>query len=73
MDKYAVDEGTPHPQQKKASLAHSCPRCGAEVTAHGNILICPSCGSDPFEYPEEKVDGEHTGPKGSVGSPGTSG
>jgi hypothetical protein len=50
MDKFGVDEsGTD--LEKKA--AEGCPECGQKPTKHGNILMCPTHGSEPFE-PKEK-------------------
>ena len=48
MEKYGVDERANIPDAKTASTTN-CPRCGADVDAHGNIKKCPNCGTEPFE------------------------
>ena len=50
MDKYAVDETaglTSQEQEKRA--AEGCPRCGRVLEKHGSVVVCPECGSEPFE------------------------
>lgn len=48
MDKYAVDEtGDTGALEKAAS--DGCPNCGATVQKHGNVAVCPNCGTSPFE------------------------
>lgn len=49
MDKYGVSEEVDQENlEKKAS--QGCPKCGrSDVKKHGTVLICPSCGSEPFE------------------------
>lgn len=47
MDKYGVDESQNEDMDKKAS--EGCPKCGAAPQRHGNTLLCPNCGSEPFE------------------------
>lgn len=52
MSKFGVDETTNHNQEdleKKASAG--CPEdgCGKTPERHGNVLICPTHGSAPFE------------------------
>ena len=51
MDKYAVDETTAIPQERLEKLAaEGCPRCGRKPVKHGSsVLLCPECGSEPFE------------------------
>lgn len=46
MEKYGVDE-TGTEQEKKAQAG--CPTCGSKVEKHGNVLVCPRCGTAPFE------------------------
>ena len=46
MEKYGVDE-TGTEQEKKAQAG--CPNCGSKVEKHGNVLVCPNCGTSPFE------------------------
>lgn len=48
MDKYAVDETTDQEKLEKAA-AEGCPICGKKPERHGNTLICPTHGSEPFE------------------------
>jgi predicted RNA-binding Zn-ribbon protein involved in translation (DUF1610 family) len=49
MDKFGVDEGIPQENLEKQA-AQGCPNCGRkDVIKHGATLICPSCGSEPFE------------------------
>lgn len=53
MSKYGVDERlTTKAQEKLEKLASSgCPvdGCGKAPERHGNILLCPTHGSEPFE------------------------
>lgn len=51
MEKFAVDESgqVPESLEKVAEKAGKCPKCGSEVERHGRILICPNCGSEPYE------------------------
>lgn len=46
MEKYGVDE-TGEELEKKA--AQGCPLCGAKAEKHGNVLACPTHGTEPFE------------------------
>jgi len=48
MEKYGVDTGE---SSKLASDGQTCPRCGGAVSHHGAVLLCPLCGSEPFEPP----------------------
>lgn len=48
MEKYGVDEGIDPDQLEKAS-AEGCPVCGKKPVKHGNLLVCPTHGSEPFE------------------------
>lgn len=48
MTKYAVDEGHDSAALEKAA-ANGCPICAAPVTKHGNVLACPTHGTEPFE------------------------
>jgi hypothetical protein len=50
MDKYGVDQTSGlDPEQQEKQAAKGCPECGASLTKHGHILICPTHGSEPFE------------------------
>lgn len=46
MDKLGVDESQAD-NEKVASKG--CPECGAKVERHGNVLACPTHGTEPFE------------------------
>jgi len=48
MSKFGVDEGIDQEKLEKQA-AKGCPECGAELTKHGSVLICPKHGSEPFE------------------------
>ncbi len=48
MDKYAVDESGDKDVLEKAA-SDGCPDCGAAIQKHGNVAICPNCGTRPFE------------------------
>jgi len=52
MDKLGVDESVNQSSMEKAA-AEGCPECGAAVTRHGNILVCPKHGTAPFEKKKE--------------------
>ena len=47
MEKYGVDEGADEHLEKRAS--EDCPKCGSKVAVHGRVLVCPKCGTAPFE------------------------
>lgn len=49
MEKYAVDESQGNQEQLEKKAAEGCPECGSKVERHGNVLMCPKCGSAPFE------------------------
>ena len=55
MEKYGVVEEAP--EEKTAQDKRCCPSCGARLKRHGGILICPNCGSLPFEDAPEDSDG----------------
>lgn len=46
MEKFGVDEA--HADNEKVA-ADGCPECGAKVERHGNVLACPTHGTEPFE------------------------
>lgn len=48
MEKFGVDEKVGNRDLEKQA-AEGCPKCGAKPDRHGNTLICPNCGSEPFE------------------------
>ena len=50
MDKYSVDQSVNQEQLEKiAEAGCPVPGCGKQPRKHGNILICPTHGSEPFE------------------------
>jgi Zn finger protein HypA/HybF involved in hydrogenase expression len=50
MDKYGVDEGTEDQEILEKRSSQGCPKCGStRVQRHGSTLICPNCGTEPFE------------------------
>ena len=44
MDKYGVDTSS-----KAKTAAAGCPECATATETHGQVTICPGCGSRPFE------------------------
>lgn len=48
MEKYGVDEGVDQEKLEKRAAA-GCPECGVTPTRQGNVLICPTHGTEPFE------------------------
>ena len=48
MDKLGVDEQVDQEKLEKQS-SEGCPTCGGKVTAHGSVLSCANCGTEPFE------------------------
>jgi hypothetical protein len=51
MDKFGVQEDVPEDLEKKA--AEGCPVCGKKPVVHGNVLMCPDHGSEPWETKEK--------------------
>lgn len=56
MEKYGVDESKKDEDKTEKTAEATtpmvdmrCPKCGAELAKHGNVNICPNCGSEPFE------------------------
>lgn len=49
-EKYGVDESGA--EQEKAA-AEGCPVCGKKAEVHGNLLMCPTHGSEPWEKKEK--------------------
>ena len=52
MEKYGVDEENQKTAEEKKPKR--CPKCDAEIEQHGSVLICPNCGTEPFEGTPEK-------------------
>lgn len=48
MEKLGVQESLNDEKMEKAA-SEGCPECGAKVAQEGQILICPRCGTEPFE------------------------
>jgi len=48
MDKYGVNEEVDQEAMEKAA-SEGCPKCGGKVQKHGNVMVCPRCGTEPFE------------------------
>ena len=48
MDKFGVDQGKNSEELEKAATK-GCPRCGNKVEKHGDVFVCPRCGTEPFE------------------------
>lgn len=55
LEKYGVDEKKELKKEateaggKKGRKNPRCPDCGEYVIDHGSVLLCPRCGSQPFE------------------------
>jgi len=49
MEKYGVSEKKDVTQNKTATDKKVCPVCGSPLRLHGEVLLCPRCGSKPFE------------------------
>lgn len=50
MDKYGVDESVDQNELEKQA-GSGCPvdGCGRKPQRHGNVLMCPEHGTEPFE------------------------
>jgi len=48
MDKFGVDESIDQKKMGKQA-SEGCPKCGATPKRLGQLLMCPNCGSEPFE------------------------
>jgi nucleoid DNA-binding protein len=46
MEKYGVDESQ---KDNEKVASDGCPLCGAQPERHGNVLACPTHGTEPFE------------------------
>ena len=51
MDKYGIDQSG---QDDDKVAAEGCPQCGAEIVKHGEVKICPNCGTAPWEGKKEE-------------------
>ena len=49
MEKYGVDESRDITRKVGTAKPTTCPECGAQVTRHGSVVLCPTHGSKPFE------------------------
>jgi len=54
MEKFGVDENA-KPVVKQASTDVTCPWCGSQCKSHGNVVLCPTHGSKPFERDDDKA------------------
>ncbi len=48
MEKYGVDESVDQETLEKKA-AQGCPECGKPLTKHGNVVMCETHGTEPFE------------------------
>lgn len=48
MEKYGVDE-TKKQQDPEKLASQGCPDCGQTLVKHGQVLMCPTHGTEPFE------------------------
>ena len=48
MTKLGVDESVDTEAVEKAA-SDGCPKCGRKVERHGNVVLCPVHGTEPFE------------------------
>lgn len=57
MQKYGVDEEATRDEtaDKTAATRYDCPQCGGKLEKHGNVSLCETCGSKPFEAQTLKV------------------
>ena len=49
MEKLGVEESGVDDEKLEKAASEGCPNCGAKVAQEGKILICPRCGTKPFE------------------------
>lgn len=55
IEKYGVDESSNQdPKKMEKAASEGCPKCGQKVQRHGNVVLCPNCGSEPFEADRPK-------------------
>ncbi len=48
MEKLGVEEQKDTDKLEKAA-SEGCPRCGRKIERHGEVWMCPQCGTEPFE------------------------
>lgn len=48
MNKFGVSEA--HKNKLASKRTTHCPVCGEQLAVHGEVLLCPTHGSEPFEY-----------------------
>jgi len=54
LEKYGVNEGVDQEKLEKQASA-GCPNCGRkDLAKHGSVIVCPSCGTAPFEKDASK-------------------
>jgi ribosomal protein S27AE len=49
MEKYGVEQEKAEEKTAQEGTEQRCPRCNSLLEKHGDIRICPTCGSAPFE------------------------
>lgn len=54
MDKFGVDETNAKTAKTASDGERKCPECGEVLKQHGNVLLCPTHGSKPFEDTDDK-------------------
>lgn len=57
MKKYGVHETNKPESTKEASEGHRvtrCPKCNSKLEVAGQVLLCPTHGSEPFETESSK-------------------
>jgi exosome complex RNA-binding protein Csl4 len=53
MEKYGVDEEEKTVPEKTGGESRVCPKCERVLVADTNVLLCPNCGTLPFERPPQ--------------------
>jgi hypothetical protein len=51
MSKFGVAEQ--HANKLASRRITHCPTCGEKLAVHGEVLLCPTHGSEPFEHAHE--------------------
>lgn len=49
MEKYGVDQSVEDQEKLEKRANEGCPECGKGLIKHGQVLMCPTHGSEPFE------------------------
>lgn len=54
MEKYGVETHLPGEKQASAQdTPKKCPLCGSLLVKHGQVVLCPKHGSEPFEHDDK--------------------